>query len=111
MHITMEKDGATLLMKLQGRLDVANASVLEQAAEQALQAGDQLLVLDFSKLDYISSAGLRSLLTLHKQVKAQDGKLALCNLQGMVKEVLDISGLATMLAVFDSTAAALAAMR
>jgi anti-anti-sigma factor len=58
----------------------------------------------------MSSAGLRSILSLGKKVKAQGGSLVFCNLQGMVQEVFDVSGFTSIFSVYASQEEALGAM-
>lgn len=66
--------------------------------------------MDLSGVEYISSAGLRSLLVLGKRIKAKGGTLLLVGLQGMVKEVFDISGFAALFPVHASHEEALEAI-
>ncbi len=61
--------------------------------------GATKLVVNFEKLDYISSAGLRILLAAAKQLKGNSGELRICSLNETVKEVFDISGFTTILTV------------
>ena len=107
MEIISMKKGDAALVNLKGRMDVVTSSAFDQACDKIIQAGDKYLVVDMGGLDYISSAGLRSILGMDKKIKAQGGKLALCNLQGMVKEVFHISGFAAMFPTFDTAEAAL----
>ena len=107
MEITSTKKGEAVLVSLKGRMDVATSLGFDQACDKIIQAGDKSLVVDMGGLDYISSAGLRSILGVDKKIKAQGGKLALCNPQGMVKEVFHISGFAAMFPTFDTVEAAL----
>lgn len=103
----MKQEQATVL-RLKGRMDVVTAPDFERTCERLIQGGEKLIVLDLGVLDYISSAGLRSILGVDKKIRAQGGKLALCCLKGMVKEVFQISGFAGMFSIFDATEEALA---
>ena len=67
-------------------------------------------MVDFSGVDFVSSAGLRVVLTLLKRVKAANGKLALCAVQAPVREVLDITGFTGMLDLHPERAQAVAAL-
>ena len=107
MEIVSMKQGNATLVRLKGRMDVATAGDVERACERVIQGGEKFVVLDLGGLDYISSAGLRGILGVDKKIKAQGGKLALCNLKGMVKEVFQISGFAVMFSIFDTAEAAL----
>jgi anti-sigma B factor antagonist len=63
--------------------------------------------VNFEKLQYISSAGLRILLAAAKQLKAADGELRICDLNEVVKEVFDISGFSTIFKIFENETEAL----
>ena len=65
------------------------------------------MILDLESLDYISSAGLRVLLTGAKRLKAKRGKIVLCSAQRHVKEVFDISGFSMIIKVFNDEEEAL----
>ena len=82
----------------------------EDETAALLEAGKQRLLIDMSRLEYISSAGLRGILGLVKALKACAGKLAFCSLQPMTAEVFRISGFNAMLTVRDSRQEALAAL-
>ncbi len=74
---------------------------------QLIEAGENRFLVNFEKLDYISSAGLRVLLTAAKQLKGTDGELRICSLNEVVREVFDISGFTTIFKVFGSESEAL----
>ncbi len=63
--------------------------------------------MNFEKLHYISSAGLRVLLAAAKQLKTADGELRICDLNEVVKEVFDISGFSTIFKIFENETEAL----
>ena len=71
-------------------------------------AGHKNLLLDFSGLDYISSAGLRLVLVVAKRLKQDNGQLLLCGMQSHIREVFDISGFLAILNVADTRSNALA---
>ena len=102
MEIQSTKQGQAVIIKPKGRMDAATAPAFEQACDKLLQTGEKAVVVDLSALEYISSAGLRTILSVGKKIKGASGKLALCSLSGMVKEVFDISGFTTMFVVSDS---------
>src|SRR5262245_5148973 len=84
------------LVALAGRLDMISAGPLEQGLERLIAAGTRRLAIDMSRLDYLSSAGLRALLVAARRLQDPAGTLALLGLRGMVKEVLEIAGLANV---------------
>ena len=87
-------------MKLEGRLDISNSSQFEQDCMNWIEQGQRKFILDLGALEYISSAGLRSILAATKKLKAQNGSLALCSLSGLVEEVVTVSGFDNILQVF-----------
>ena len=89
----MEKDGATFA--LEGRLDTVTAPSLENELKETLPAVSAL-TLDFAKLDYISSAGLRVLLSAHKAMSAKGG-MKVTNVNEIVQEVFEVTGFADVL--------------
>jgi len=94
-------EGGGLVAELSGRLDARPAPDFER---DALAAADGLerergMLLDLSRLEYISSAGLRSILLLARRLSGSGGRVVLCGMSGVVKEVFDISGFDSFLAV------------
>lgn len=89
MTINKTMNGSVLTIALEGRLDTTTAPELEAALKTSLD-GVTELVMDFSKLDYISSAGLRVLLSAHKTMMKQGG-MKVTNANEMVKEVFDVT--------------------
>ena len=96
LNITKTMDGSALTMVLEGRLDTTTAPQLESELKAALDQADTL-VLDFEKLEYISSAGLRVLLTTHKKMLSAGGTLTIANAVPAVREVFDITGFSDIL--------------
>ena len=97
MTITKNLNGTALEIALEGRLDTMTAPELEKELNRSLD-GVKSLVLDFSKLDYISSAGLRVLLSAHKIMNARDG-MKVKNVNEIVQEVLEVTGFADILTI------------
>jgi len=108
MKIESSQQGASVVVRLAGKLDAATAPLLERECETWAGQGPRRLVLDLGGLDYISSAGLRAVLVSAKKLKAQGGALSLCALSEPVREVFDISGFAAVFPLFDTLEAALA---
>ncbi len=90
------KDGA-LTIALQGRLDTTTAPLLEQELQASLD-GVTALRFDFAQLEYISSAGLRVLLTSQKQMNKQ-GTMVVCNVNETIGEVFEITGFSDVLTI------------
>lgn len=89
MNIEKSIDGTSLTLKVIGRLDTNTSPQLQD--ELALD-GIKEVVFDLSQLDYMSSAGLRVLLTAQKAMLAAGGRMTVRNPNAMVKGVFDITG-------------------
>jgi len=85
----------------QGRLDARTVSALESALESALSQGPRLVV-DLSDVPYISSGGLRALMTARRRARAQGGDLRLCGLNERVEEIFELIGFAALFPIFES---------
>ncbi|MGE5543831.1 MAG: STAS domain-containing protein [Bacillota bacterium] len=102
IQISERKQDGVLILGLDGRLDASTASTLEKHLLGSIEGGELKLVLDFSSLDYISSAGLRVLLMAAKKIKSAGGKLVLACLKSHVKEVFDIAGFSSIFPIFSA---------
>lgn len=98
MTISKNLAGDKLTVAVEGRLDTVTAPDLEAELKSALDSAKEL-VMDFSKLEYISSAGLRVLLSAFKKLDAKGGKMKVTNINEMVREVLEVTGLISVLTV------------
>ena len=110
MKLVEETHGRVILVTASGRLDGTTSAAFGERLEKLAAAVEPRLVVDFSGIDFVSSAGLRTVLTVLKRVKAANGMLALCAVQAPVKEVLDITGFTRMLSLHSGRAEALAAL-
>ena len=95
MTINKSQNGSTLVIALEGRLDTMTAPELEAELNASLKDAEAL-VMDFSKLEYISSAGLRVLLSAHKVMSAKEG-MTVKNVNEIVAEVFEVTGFADIL--------------
>lgn len=91
MEIKSIEEQGRIILEVSGRIDTTTAGSFEKQVLPYLQSGSEL-VLDCDQVEYISSAGLRSLLILAKVASARDSRIVLCRLSGLVREVLEISG-------------------
>lgn len=110
MEIILRQEANAVVGSLTGRLDAVTAPAFDSWFSTRLQAGEHRLVLDLSGLEYISSAGLRSLLAAAKQIKAAQGAVALSGLTGTVEEVFRMSGFLTIFKVMATPEEALGAL-
>lgn len=110
MEITVRQMEGYSVVGVKDRLDTMTVWDFEQKVNGLVQEGQHRMVLDLSGLEYISSAGLRSLLSLSKKVKAKEGALAICGLQGLPKEIFAVSGFDTVFHLYDTVAEAAASL-
>ncbi len=99
MEIKKNKNGSQLNVAIVGRLDTVTAPDLEANVNADL-AGVDDLVLDFADLQYISSAGLRVILSLQKTMN-KNGKMTIKNVNDTVMDVFEITGFADILNIAD----------
>jgi len=109
MEITEESAGGVCVVVARGRLDGSTSAMFSERLEKLV--GDQVkLLVDFSGVDFVTSAGLRALLGIVKKVKASSGVFAVCGVQQSVCEILDITGLTPMIKILSNRADALSAL-
>ncbi len=99
--ITTTNNGVFIVMP-DGRLDTNTSPEAEQLIMAAIENGENKVVIDFSKTDYISSSGLRVILKTAKVLKPKNGTAALCNTNKQIHEVLEISGFLGVVNTFNS---------
>lgn len=99
MDIVCENNSAGTLVKVNGRMDAVSSPEFEKECLGVIEGGVKLLVVDLSGLEYISSAGLRSILASAKKIRTTGGTMKFCGLSGMVEEVFQVSGLGSMFTV------------
>ena len=90
MNINKIEKGTELIIELEGRLDTTTSPELEKELKQSL-SGVTSLILDMDKLDYISSAGLRVLLSAQKEMNKQ-GSMLVKNVNENIMEIFDVTG-------------------
>ena len=110
MEVTSERQGTAVIVKTEGRVDGSNASDFQDALEAAIGPDDDAVILNLARLDYISSAGLRIILLSAKDLRQRDVKFAICSLSPSVHELFIISGFDQIIAIHNSSEAALAAL-
>ena len=97
MTITKNQEGEKLTVFVEGRLDTVTAPQLETELNASI-TGVKELVLDFEKLEYISSAGLRVLLSAQKKMNVQ-GKMTVKNVNETISEIFEVTGFSDILTV------------
>ncbi|MFH1061153.1 MAG: STAS domain-containing protein [Pseudomonadota bacterium] len=92
MRLDISRRDQTLLIAINGRLDAVTAPELDGYTEAELNQEKGEVLVDLHDLEYVSSAGLRALLNIAKQVENNGGKVAICGLRGEVQKVFELSG-------------------
>ena len=91
MTITETRDGETIILAVEGRIDVTSSTQLQNGILVAFQKVRNL-TLDFAKCEYVSSAGLRALLIGQKTAQSKGGQMKLINVSESFMAVLKLSG-------------------
>lgn len=102
-------DRALAQVKLSGRLDASTVGQLERTLADAQLVGVRAVVIDMSELTYVSSSGLRVLLTARSALRKRNGEVFLCALGRNVREVFDMVGFSAVFGIFDTPEQALQA--
>ena len=98
LNIVKKQGGETLTVKLDGRLDTNTAPKFQEEVEPMLES-ISALTLDFEKVDYISSAGLRVLLTFQQELEEKDKSMILCHVNDIIRDVFDVTGFLDILTI------------
>jgi anti-sigma B factor antagonist len=107
LAITTSKVQDSLVISLTGRIDANSAKELEQQSLGWIDGGEKKLVLDFTSVDFISSAGLRVILLIAKKLEPLEGKVKLCGLNATLRDVFEISGFSKLFVIVPGVAEAL----
>lgn len=108
MHIKEDRLNDVAIVAPSGRIDSTTSAALERHLLALVGGGHRRVVIDFTGVEYISSAGLRVMLTLAKRTKENRGALALCAMGEAVREVFGLAGFLPLFAVESSREAAVA---
>ena len=98
MQINKNFTGATLTLKIEGRIDTTTAPALEAELKHSVTSDVQNLIIDFAKVEYISSAGLRVLLAAQKVMKKQ-GTMTVQHVNDVIMEVFEVTGFSDILTI------------
>lgn len=99
MTVEAKKEENKLILKIAGRIDNTTAPLLEGEIRDRLDSDTTEILMDFFLLDYISSAGLRVLLTMKKLMNKRNGKMRIKNANAVVTETFKITGFLNILTV------------
>jgi anti-sigma B factor antagonist len=107
MEISTNEIKRVTVVAVNGRVDSATAPDLENALKQLVDSNKSQIVLDLTDVDYMSSAGLRAMVSTLKSVKRVNGDLRLANPSARVSEVLRLAGLTSIFSIYSSQTDAL----
>lgn len=108
MHITKdEKNKGSPIFRIEGKLDATSSPQLEKGIHATLEQGAKNILIDFSNIDYLSSAGMRLLLSMTKKLGQKGGKLILFSIHDDVMEIIRMAGFEQILYIFRDEANAL----
>jgi len=111
MDIHHEQVGDIHVVTATGRLDGIYSTAFAKEVGALISGTSPKILIDFSDIDFVSSAGLRAVLLLVKKAKAAGGVFALCGVNEQVREVLDIGGFADLFSIHTGRAEGLAALK
>ena len=99
MTFSEEKNGQVSILGLSGRFDLEGANTFGQNIKQILASGERCLLLDFSEVSYISSAGLRELVMAAKKLASAGGLMVLTGVTGPVRNVFQLCNMESIFTV------------
>lgn len=107
LEIALDEIDQVIILRLDGSLDAATAPILERKIHTLVNDGHIQIALDFTHVDYLSSAGLRVLLSETRKLHAKHGTFVLFSLSAEVEEVLKMAGFDRILQIFPTEKEAL----
>jgi anti-anti-sigma factor len=102
-----EEHGRILIVSPEGRIDTLSSKVIQDELLSCIEQGSMQIIIDLSKIDYISSMGLRVFIVAQKLLKPKKGELVISNIKPLLRQVFDISGFTALFSFFDSREAAI----
>jgi anti-anti-sigma factor len=108
MEIRDRQHENILVLDMIGRLDTSTSGNAYDATIKFANGGARKILLNLDKLEYVSSAGLRVILTLAKFLQSSNGEMKICHANGLVRHALETSGFNSLIKIFDDETAAIA---
>lgn len=102
MEALVEEKGDVIVVRVQGRLDAASSPQLEKKLNAIVESGHFKMILNLSGVDYLSSAGMRLMLSVSKKLKHLEGKVVACSLSEDVMDVIKMAGFHQVLEIYPS---------
>ncbi|NNM43714.1 MAG: STAS domain-containing protein [Chlamydiae bacterium] len=110
LSVERQEINGSQILRLDGRIDASTCVVLEKEIQELLTRKPVLLALDFFKVDYLSSAGMRVLLSSAKKIKTLEGKFVLFGIHEDVMDIIKMAGFEKILKICTNEREALAAL-
>jgi anti-anti-sigma factor len=102
MEAEVEEKGDVVVVRVLGRLDAASSPQLEKKISSIIESGHFKLVMNLAGVDYLSSAGMRLMLSISKKLKSLEGKVVACSLNEEVMEVIKMAGFHQVLELYST---------
>lgn len=102
LEINRLQTAELVVLQITGRIDSMSAQTAQQYLDDLTETGERKIVIDFSRINYISSAGLRIFLLFQKQLKKVGGEIILCNLSPGIADIFRMSGFINVFRIFNS---------
>jgi anti-anti-sigma factor len=100
MEITEQTYKEVTVVEINGRLDTTNYGSLESKLSELIDNGQTRIIIDCSKMDYVSSSGLRVFLIALKKINLMKGRFILAALQETIREIFEIAGFTTIFQIY-----------
>ncbi len=110
IELTWDNTGPVTVVRVDGRLDITRADAFEKAVIGYLNTEGRNLVIHLGGVSYMSSSGIRALLSIYRAAGGKNVRVALCEASPVVKKVLDVVEIGQVLRVFGTQADALASL-
>jgi anti-anti-sigma factor len=107
LDINIEEVDNIIILRLLGRIDAASSSLLQNKLDVLFDEGRKVVLLDFSNIDYLSSAGIRVLLSFTKKFKEKKGRLGIFSLMDDVFDIIKLTGFNKILNIYKNEKEAL----
>jgi anti-anti-sigma factor len=102
MEISQKEENGIVFIAIKGRLDADSSPEAEKVVKDILKGQTNRILFDLGALEYLSSAGLRILLSAAKEMRRREGKIVLCDLNEFVKEIFEVSGFQSLIPIAES---------
>lgn len=110
MDINKEQVGDAYVVSPTGRLDGIYSTAFAKEVGELIAGAHPKILIDFAEIDFVTSAGIRAVLLLMKKAKASGAAFALCGVNDQVREVLDATGLESIIPIYPDRTEGLAAL-